>query len=256
MKPRHLLLAIARPAESGQSTTEFLVLALVLVPLFMSLPLLGKYLDLAHTTEQAARYVAFETAITGPARRTPTAEALAAQVRERIFSPSAAPILSRPADATASGRPANPLWTDHRGEHLLSDPASRVGVELGSHTDTAPASALLAGSLGLDLPAGTEYTGTIRVSPRNVPGLAPFDTLGLTIHRHQVLLGHNGSAAGSAEYARRIEDAGPLAYPIQPLALIGNTLGRVLPPLVLDEAIEVGRVEAEILPCDRLEEGC
>lgn len=89
-----------------------------------------------------------------------------------------------------------------------------------------------------------------------MPGLAPFDTLGLSIRRHQVLLGHNWSAAGSADYARRIEHAGPLAYPIQPLALIGNTVGRTLPPLVLDEAIEVGRVEAEILPCDRLEQGC
>ena len=107
MKPRHLLLAIARPAESGQSTTEFLVLALVLVPLFMSLPLLGKYLDLAHTTEQAARYVAFETSVVGPARRPPTAEALAAQIRERIFSTSTAPILSRRASDSASAHSAN-----------------------------------------------------------------------------------------------------------------------------------------------------
>lgn len=89
-----------------------------------------------------------------------------------------------------------------------------------------------------------------------MPGLAPFDTLGLSIRRHQVLLGHNWSAAGSADYARRIEHAGLLAYPIQPLTLIGNTVGRTLPPLVLDEAIEVGHVEAEILPCDRLEQGC
>ncbi|MBV2263514.1 MAG: hypothetical protein KUL79_08135 [Thauera sp.] len=256
MKPGHLLPPDACAAQGGQSTTEFLMLALVLIPLLLGLPLLGKYLDLAHATEQAARYVAFETSITGPARRPPTAEAFAAQVRERIYTTSTAPILSTASSAPATGHPANPLWTDHRGEHLLADPASRIGVDLAARTNAAPASALLAGPHGLDLPAGTEYTGTIQVSARDVPGLAPFDTLGLTIRRHQVLLGHNWAAAGSADYTRRIERAGPFAYPIQPLALIGNTVGRVLPPLVLDEPIEVGRVQAEILPCDRLEQGC
>lgn len=256
MKPCHPLLPAARAAQGGQSTTEFLVLALVLVPLFLSLPLLGKYLDLAHATEQAARYVAFETSIVGPARQPPTAAALAAQVRERIFSTSGAPILSGAGNASATEHPANPLWIDHRGEHLLADPASRIGVDLAAHANAAPASALLAGPHGLDLPAGSEHTGTIHVSPRDVAGLPPFDTLGLSIRRHQILLGHNWSAAGSTDYARRIEDAGPLAYPIRPLALIGNTVGRLLPPLVLDKAIEVGRVHAEILPCDRLEQGC
>ena len=256
MRPGRPLGSNARAAEDGQSTTEFLVLAMVLMPLFLSLPLLGKYLDLAHATEQAARYVAFETSVVGPARRPPTAEALAAQIRERIFSTSTAPILSRRASDSARAHSANPLWTDPRGAHLLAEPASRIGVHLAARTDAAPASALLAGPLGFDLPAGTEHTGTVRVSPHDVPGLAPFDTLGLSIRRHQVLLGHNWSAAGSADYARRIEHAGLLAYPIQPLTLIGNTVGRTLPPLVLDEAIEVGHVEAEILPCDRLEQGC
>ena len=62
---RPLRLAAARHA--GQSAVEFLVLALALLPLFLLLPLLGKYLDLGHATEHAARYVAFESAIAGPA---------------------------------------------------------------------------------------------------------------------------------------------------------------------------------------------
>ena len=97
-----------RDAASGQSTTEFLVLALVLVPLFLSLPLLGKYLDLTHATEQAARYVAFETAIQGPARPTPGAGTLASEVRQRFFSLPQAPILSR------SGEPMP--WQLRRGD--------------------------------------------------------------------------------------------------------------------------------------------
>lgn len=245
-----------RDAASGQSTTEFLVLALVLVPLFLSLPLLGKYLDLTQATEQAARYVAFETAIQGPARPTPGAGTLASEVRQRFFSLPQAPILSRSGEASATAHVPNPLWTDHRGHHLLDDPASRIAVELAAREDSTPAVALLAGPRGLDLPTGNEHAGTIRVTPRDIPGLPPFENLGLAISRHQILLGHTWSAAGSVDYARRIERAGPLAYPIQPLALIGSTVGRILPPLVLDRAIEVGRIDAEILPCDRLEQGC
>ena len=47
------------PAQrvGGQSTVEFLVLALVLVPLFLIVPLLGKQLDIAQTAASASRYV-------------------------------------------------------------------------------------------------------------------------------------------------------------------------------------------------------
>jgi len=35
------------PRQRGQSTVEFVVLALVLVPLVLIVPLLGKYMDIA-----------------------------------------------------------------------------------------------------------------------------------------------------------------------------------------------------------------
>lgn len=246
----------SRDRTSGQSTTEFLVLALVLSPLFLALPLLGKYIDLAHASEHAARYLAFETAITGPMRPVPTQEDLAIQVRQRFFAATGAPILTPVGAASDATGQRNPLWTDHRAQPLLDDPARQIEVSLNGRRNTAPAAALLAGSHGLDLPAAAEYTASVRVSPRDIPELPPFDRLGLSIRRHQVLLGNNWSAAGSADLARRLEDAGPLAYPIQPLRVIGRSVGRILPPLVLDKPINVGRVQAEIIPCDRLQEGC
>ena len=50
-------------SQAGQSTIELIVASLILVPLFLIVPLLGKYLDLAQTTEIASRYVAFEGAV-------------------------------------------------------------------------------------------------------------------------------------------------------------------------------------------------
>ncbi|MFU2486783.1 hypothetical protein [Thauera sp. WH-1] len=248
-----------RPAPwhrcQGQSVVEFLVLAMVLVPLFLTLPLLGKYLDLAHTTEQAARYAAFETTVSGPAVPTRTDAMLAAELRQRFFSTSAAPIRT---GSSASDTPAhrNPLWSDHRGQPLIDRFAEQIGVRLERRNNAAPASAPLAGAAGFELPTETEYTARVSVTPRDIAGLPGFDSLGLQISRHQVVLSGPWSARNADEVARRIEQGGALLHPIAPLKLIGDTVGTVLPQLMLDDTIDVGTVRADIVPCDRLLEGC
>lgn len=49
------------PLQRGQAMTEFVIAAtFVLLPLFVFVPLLGKYIDFKHATIQAARYQAWE----------------------------------------------------------------------------------------------------------------------------------------------------------------------------------------------------
>lgn len=48
----------------GQALTEMAVLAVVLVPLFLLIPLLGKYAHIQQTTQQAARAAAWEATVT------------------------------------------------------------------------------------------------------------------------------------------------------------------------------------------------
>ncbi len=81
----------------GQSTVEFLVLALVLLPLFLIVPLLGKQLDIAQTAASASRYVAFEGTVRHGSSLQPwTADAqLADEVRRRFFSTSSAAVKER-----------------------------------------------------------------------------------------------------------------------------------------------------------------
>lgn len=245
---------IAAP-HTGQSTIEFLVLALALLPLFLLLPLLGKYLDLGHAAEHAARHVAFESTIAGSPDGEPSAAGLARDVRRRHFGSADAPIRT---GEHAKDVPAhrNPLWTDHRGRPLIDHFAAQIDVRLDARDDRQPSSAVLAGGNGLDLPASSDYTARITVSPRQIDGLPPFDRLPLTITRHHVILRGNWSAASGADVGRRIRNSGLLAYPVPPLELIGNTIGRILPPLMLDEAIDIGRIRPEVVPCDRLEQGC
>ena len=48
-------------SQQGQAMTELnIVAAFVLLPLFLLIPIMGKYIDIKHTTVQSARYVAWE----------------------------------------------------------------------------------------------------------------------------------------------------------------------------------------------------
>ena len=59
------LLRQARAAGShaGQALTEFLVVSLVLIPLFLLIPMIGKYQDISHATQLASRYAAFDAVL-------------------------------------------------------------------------------------------------------------------------------------------------------------------------------------------------
>ncbi|MGV7207009.1 hypothetical protein ACLB1G_04040 [Oxalobacteraceae bacterium A2-2] len=83
------------PASSGQALAEFLVLAVALLPLFLLLPLIAKYQDIAYQTLVASRYVAFDamTRNDGQSSWKPP-EQLAAEVRRRLAGAADAP--SRP----------------------------------------------------------------------------------------------------------------------------------------------------------------
>lgn len=244
-----------RPRQAGQSSVELAIVAAVLVPLLITVPLLGKYLDLAQTTEVAARYVVFEGTIAESAAARKSDATLAVEVRRRFFSRSDSPIKTGDAagDFTAH---RNPLWVDHTGAPLLADFAADVAVSTVARDNTAPLAALLARAGGFGLPMRNELEGAVTVRPRDVASLPLFDRIGLHIARRQIVLVDSWAAASSADLRRRIDDADIAVYPIEPLELIGDTVGTVLPPMALDPAMEVANTPPEIIPCDRLEGGC
>ena len=82
----------SRPA-AGQALTEFLVVALALIPLFLLVPMIAKYQDISHFTQLASRYAAFDAMTRNDSVSTWKPEAqLADEVRRRFFSNSDAPI--------------------------------------------------------------------------------------------------------------------------------------------------------------------
>lgn len=86
--------------QKGQAMTEMLVAsAFVLVPLFLIVPMVGKYIDMQQATVVAARYSAWETTVTGSSD-TALAEA-------RVYAEANDPLTNSPG---SSGRS---LWTYH-----------------------------------------------------------------------------------------------------------------------------------------------
>lgn len=240
-----------RVLQRGQSTIEFLVLALVLVPLFISVPLLGKYIDLMNASETAARYAAFEGQVSHTANAWKDDATLSAEVRRRIFSNPGAAIKTgdTAGDFTAH---RNPLWSDHTGRPFLETYETTVAAHTETGSKNALATAVFKGALGL--PETNWRTATLQIRPVQIPEFAPFDALNLDIQRRTVLLSDTWTATDLAQVRGRI-DGSLSVYPVSAFAPVIDPLG-LIPPTLLDPSFRVGDFDWDIVPCDRLIGGC
>lgn len=239
--------------QRGQSTVEFVVAALALVPLLIAIPLLGKYLDLFQTTEAASRYVAFEGATRNSSNSWKTDAELSLEVRRRFFSNSDAPV--KTGDAAGDfGAHRNPLWTDHTGRPLIAKFEDDVTVATTVSGKNAIAAAnVFAPRLGLS--SDNWYSGAVTVKLANLPSFAPFDSIDLSTTRRTVLLADAWTARSNAQIRQRIQDGGLTVYPIGQAKALVDLIGTV-PTAVNDPALVVGDHDWDIVPCDRLVGGC
>ena len=140
---RHFQLSLSR--QTGQAATEFVIAAVcVLVPLFVMIPLLGKYIDIKHAAIQQAHYEAWEyTAWFG----TPNDVMYGINDTERadvkdfaitrqeglhyFFSNPHAPGYGQ----MGQENEMNPLWVDQRGDSLFGVllPTPEIEGELNYH---------------------------------------------------------------------------------------------------------------------------
>jgi hypothetical protein len=96
---------------------EFLVVCLVLIPLFLAIPLLGKYMDINQNAAQGSRYVAWERTVWTPDKKSNAQ--LENEVRNRVFTAPGTPLHA----SDGAGPPAqyNPLWTNPAGQPMLAN---------------------------------------------------------------------------------------------------------------------------------------
>jgi hypothetical protein len=213
-KPHHLPHRQSRIyAQQGHALTEFIVVAVALVPLFLLMPLIGKYQDIAHSTLAASRYVAFDQ-LTRYQNPKPQAQ-LEQEVQRRFFSATALPIKSNDAAGNVQAD-QNPLWRDPTNRPLIAK-FSDIQVSPSWTAQTGSPDALNQSANKLvNLPERDIYTATIKVPLINLPeGLRfyePFDKLNLQVKRHTSVVADPWSASSPAAVQAQIDR--PLLVPL------------------------------------------
>jgi hypothetical protein len=239
---------------------ELVVLSLVLVPLLLLLPLLGKYQDVAHATQMASRYVAFDAMVRNNAQNAAKPRAqLEEEVRRRFFSDPEAPVKTRDVAFDQDGH-RNVLWRNPDNAPMIAR-FSDVRVALGIQPagDRAPFTPGLFPELG-----GTGiYTAGVSVAIANVPqgirALEPFDRLNLVIQRRAAILVDGWSGRSPAAVQGKLDDA--RVFPGSLLRPLSGILAPLFHPPSPAMGIEMGNPPpklgqldfwADVVPADRL----
>jgi hypothetical protein len=231
----------------GQALIEFLVIALLLVPLFLLLPTIGKYFDIAHATQLASRYAAFEGMHRNsgtPDGWTPSDE-LAGEVRRRFFSNGDAPVKHGDAAGDFSAH-RNAFWRDSQGRPLIRAIGSDVRLSYGLEGKGAAGAAGLSEASDVapfilvpplrGLPERGIYTANVSIdlADAQAPGgsyartYELFSKLGLNMTRHTSLVLGGWAARDPAQVRQRIDE---------PLMVPGTVLAVAKP--VVDVAVEI-----------------
>lgn len=254
--------------QSGQALTEFLVIAVALVPLFLLLPLIAKYQDVAHATQMASRYVAFD-AMTRNGTVSPwkPESQLGDEIRRRFFSNADAPIKT---DDVAGDFLAddNLFWRGAGNESLITSFANDVRLSFGPGNGAAHAAGFTAASDGvpfvlrnqLALPARGIYTANVSVALANMPaGLKfyePFDRINLSIARSTSVAIDSWAAASPAQIETKIA-ARPEIFPVGDLSAISPIVDadvRLIEAPGFIAGPQLGRLDfwRDVVPDDRL----
>lgn len=260
----------------GQALIEFIVLALVLVPFFLLLPMIAKYQDIAHQTTLASRYVAFDAAVRNDASGGWKSSAqLAGEVRRRFFSNPAAAVKTDdvPGDFKAD---QNLFWRDPLDHALIRSFDDDIGVSFGesasgdrnagfrSASDGTP----FANHQALGLQPRGIFRGNVHVTVANLPASLSGPTksyerlksIDLTIDRHTDLAIDAWTAADADAVASHLND--PVVNPgvaLKPLSvLIDPAVGLMESPASLCLSgcgPKLGRLDywRDAVPADRVQ---
>jgi hypothetical protein len=263
---------LRRGKENGQALTEFLVLAVALLPLFLLIPLIAKYQDISHKTRIASRYAAFDATIRNDSVNTWKSEAeLANEVRRRFFTNADAPIKTGDVVANVEAN-QNQYWRDPRGGPLIRDFNSDVTLSFGPMgAASTHASGFTASSDGapfvlhdqLGLQARGIYTANVAVVLANLPaGLKfyePFDQINLAMQRGTTLLLDPWTARSPEQIETKIMSNAAI-FPSGSLSAVSPAVDAVITAVDapgLGRGPRLGQLDfwRDVVPDDRLKDG-
>ena len=274
MKPSGFVSLLPGPVQvvaseqAGQALTEFIVVALVLIPLFLLLPMIGKYQDIAHSVQLASRYAAFDATIRNDVNGTWKPEAqLTEELRRRFFSDPDAPIRTNHGEGSHEAN-RNPFWRDPKGAALIADFQRDVKLSFGPADGPNRDDAFTAADDGwafpthrlLALRARGIYTAKVSVALANLPSgvksYEPFDRIDLALVRSTSVVIDPWAADGPIQAEQRFSGS-PLLFPAVALrganAPVAAAVGVIDMPGGL-KVPKLGMLEfwRDVVPTDRL----
>lgn len=235
--------------QGGQALLEFLVIAAALVPLFLMLPMIAKYQDIAHSTLMASRYAAFDDMVRNAAQnKQKPLEQLQDEVRRRFFSHSAVPVKTH--DVTSNFKSdANVFWQGPKDQALIADV-----------NDVAVSRAHQQGKDGLGFLhefGGTGMTTTrvdVRLAnlPNDLAFYKPLDTINLVMQRSTSVVTDGWSAKNPADVDGKVAEITPNVAVLSSLSTGIDPFISVAEPGVGQP--KLGRLEfwRDEVPVDRL----
>jgi len=266
--------------QKGQAMAEFVIVAvLFLIPIFLLVPTLGKYIDMKSEAIQGARYAAWERTVwyggssASPGVTWPGAsksdDEIRNELRARVFSENSGIAANDKSAGNWTGNGAKTAWYNRDGSSMLS---GYDAVEQGLKNADTPGivNDLLnlvvtvtsaVGSFNLEMKglqvadvSVTAHTLPIGMSLYDDPGKA-FNPGPLTFSDHSAVLSNTWSANGASHVKSQVEGLTPTSIFANPIvktiwsAAIGIFGAVAAPELLL---LEIGKVTPDTVPPDRL----
>jgi hypothetical protein len=250
-----------KSSEVGQATTEFIVLCAALVPMLLLFPVLYKYLDMMQSSEQASRYMAFESTVNlAGTYGEKDLQTLTTEVARRVYSRADTQALTLDGVSDDGGERL-PLWDDPRGRAIL-EPVSSIGASNELRDFNAIPSSVPFGSYLAHREFGFERDrltiSTVSVAPNRLPGLNPFDTVNPTINRKTAILVDAWTAGTSDDTSMRFSNMrwlNPLGVGRALFDIVGTLPDLVSDPLITGDGFR-GPDAWDTVPCERIRDGC
>ena len=254
----------------------------MLIPLFLTIPLLGKYMDLKATTIQAARYAAWERTVYFNNSTWAAADkddlTIQREIQQRFFSDTATVKLQSTDGNTGGwgGTGPKPLWRDRAGNPMLVTYDSNVtqGVVKGQTPGLindildpiVSAISFVGGLLGAAfvLDMNSQYTATVNVQTvQTRPIKQVLDTTAATgavtplFSEKNVLIANGWSANGAAQVKTQTEGLTPTSFlqrsPISDVLTVIQYLAYVFAPELNPNNLKLGgEIQPDVVPDDRL----
>lgn len=248
--------------QSGQAASEFLIIMLVLVPLFLLVPMLGKISDLNQTAIQASRYAAFERTINPAANKSD--EMILAETKARFFQKVEGQIQSAQ-NTTHLDEYKNPMWRAFGNDYLIQSVGNDVVLSLKNETTPGTVASNISTKISelakdSNLTSDGLYSATVNIDiaankflPANSGCSANNQSMFACLSRHTVILGDTWNASGDPSSNQVVERVKPFV-PTNKFSELEKITGAIgnLPLLEEWQGFKPGFIAPDVIPADRL----